>query len=202
MKTGIIYLMTTAVDGLIKIGQTGNFENRMNELERNGYRNVVGLKRAFAIRVQNYELKEQMLHSIFSKSQVGDSELFTIDIDLAKQLLSSLDGDIVYPHEDKNNLFIEATDSVEEKGLDVNRHHFKDIDFSSSLTNKMYHGTTSDNGVLLITEIDSGVEVPNNSKPSKKAIIGKAIEDLGGVTSKDETLYQRYKKLTKLVQAE
>ena len=199
MASGIIYIMKTAVDGLIKIGKTDNFEKRMCELERNGYHNVVGLKRAFAIKVQNYDQKEEMLHNIFSKSQVGNSELFTLDVDLAKQVLSSLEGDIIYPKENKQEIFIEATDSVEEKGLEISRHHFKDIDFSSSLTNKKYHGKTSESGVLAIIEVVSGIEVPNNSNPSKKAIIGRAIEDLGGSITKDETLYQRYRKLTKMV---
>lgn len=199
MANGIIYLMTTAVDGLIKIGKTDNFEKRMGELERNGYHNVAGLKRAFAIKVQNYDQKEEMLHNIFSKSQVGNSELFTLDVDLAIQVLSSLDGDIVYPKENKQEIFIEATDAVEEKGLEINRHHFKDIDFSSSLTNKQYYGKTNESGTLSIIEVVSGIEVPNNSNPSKKSIIGRAIEDLGGSITKDETLYQRYHKLTKMV---
>ena len=108
------------------------------------------MKRVFAIKVQNYSQKEEMLHNIFSKSQVGNSELFTLDVDLAKQVLSSLDGEIIYPREDKDEIFIEATDSVEEKGLEIKRHHFKDIDFSSSLTNKKYHGKTSESGVLII----------------------------------------------------
>lgn len=48
--------MTTVVPGLIKIGKTGinNFESRMYHLERNGYSNVVGLKRNFAIEVEDY----------------------------------------------------------------------------------------------------------------------------------------------------
>ena len=52
MAKGIIYVMTTVVPGLIKIGKTGtdNFENRMYQLERNGYFNVVGLKRKIAMR--------------------------------------------------------------------------------------------------------------------------------------------------------
>lgn len=43
MAKGIIYVMTTVVPGLIKIGKTGvdNFEARMYQLERNGYFNVV-----------------------------------------------------------------------------------------------------------------------------------------------------------------
>lgn len=42
MSKGIIYIMTTAVPGLIKIGKTGSqsFEERMSGLERHGYRNI------------------------------------------------------------------------------------------------------------------------------------------------------------------
>lgn len=46
MAKGIIYVMTTVVPGLVKIGKTGsgNYEQRMYNLEHNGYANVVGLK--------------------------------------------------------------------------------------------------------------------------------------------------------------
>jgi hypothetical protein len=63
MAKGIIYIMSTVVPGLIKIGKTGsdNFESRMYSLERNGYFNVVGLKRRFAIEVDDYDEKELLL---------------------------------------------------------------------------------------------------------------------------------------------
>lgn len=99
MAKGIIYVMTTVVPGLIKIGKTGvdNFEARMYQLERNGYFNVVGLKRKFAIEVEDYDAKEVLLDEIFSKSQVPNSELFALDADLVVQLLSSFEGTQVYP---------------------------------------------------------------------------------------------------------
>jgi hypothetical protein len=99
MKKGIIYIMTTAVSGLIKIGQTGikNFSERMRFLEANGYSNVSGLKRFFAIELDEYTDKEKLLKEIFSKHQVGDSELFALDYELVKQLLLSFDGKVVYP---------------------------------------------------------------------------------------------------------
>ena len=43
------------------------------------------------------------------------------------------------------------------------------------------------------------LEILNNSKPSKRAIIGQAIIDLGGETSNEETSYCRYHKLTKMI---
>ena len=60
MARGIIYCMTTIVPGLVKIGKTSidNYEKRMYSLERNGYVNVVGLKRRFAIEVDDYDEKE------------------------------------------------------------------------------------------------------------------------------------------------
>ena len=96
MSKGIIYVMSTVVPGLIKIGQTmtTNFENRMRNLEHNGYSNVTGLKRVFAIEVDDYIEKESLLHTIFEKSRVGDTELFSLDLNIAKQLLSSFEGTV------------------------------------------------------------------------------------------------------------
>lgn len=112
MARGIIYVMTTVVPGLIKIGKTGidNFESRMYQLERNGYFNVVGLKRKFAIEVDQYDEKEMLLDEIFSKSQVPNSELFALDADLVVQLLSSFEGRQVYPETTtKDDTFATAT---------------------------------------------------------------------------------------------
>lgn len=99
MAKGIIYIMETVVPGLIKIGKTGseNFEQRMYSLERNGYNNVVGLKRRFAVEVEDYDAKEALLDSLFDRSRLQNSELFALDIDMAIQLLSSFDGRQVYP---------------------------------------------------------------------------------------------------------
>ena len=97
--SGIIYIMTTAVSGLIKIGQTQleNFKVRMRFLESNGYYNVVGLKRYFAVKVDNYKDKEKLIIEIFGKHRVGESELFALDVELAKQLLSAFAGEPVFP---------------------------------------------------------------------------------------------------------
>lgn len=98
MAKGIIYVMETVVPGLVKIGKTGTgiFEGRMYSPERNGYFNVVGLKRRFAIEVEGYDEKEALFDEIFSKARVPNSELFALDIDLVIQLLASFDGEQVY----------------------------------------------------------------------------------------------------------
>ncbi len=114
MAKGILYCMTTVVSGLIKIGKCGTdkFESRMYNLERNGYSNVTGLKRHFAIEVDDYDEKETLLDDIFDKSRVPNTELFALDIDLVMQLLSSFDGKQIYPdpkNESKKEVFKKAT---------------------------------------------------------------------------------------------
>ena len=111
--------MTTAVSGLIKIGKTrtDQFENRMRQLESNGYSNVVALKRCFAIEVDDYDEKEILLHEIFSKSQVGDSELFALNKELVIRLLSSFEGSQIFPKQEKKDSF-EQAEIASKEGLE------------------------------------------------------------------------------------
>jgi hypothetical protein len=114
---GIVYIMTTVVDGLIKIGQTGsqNYQERMRNLESNGYYNVSGLKRFFAIELEEYTYKENLLKEIFNKHRVADSELFALDYDLVRQLLLSFEGKVIYPKDiDKEKEFDEVAKSREQ----------------------------------------------------------------------------------------
>ncbi len=69
MAKGIIYCMITIVPGLVKIGKTGseNFEQRMYNLKINGYVNVVGLKRRFAIEVEDYDEKEILIWYLYNR---------------------------------------------------------------------------------------------------------------------------------------
>ncbi len=115
---GIIYIMTTAVSGLIKIGQSGtnNYQERMRFLESNGYYNVSGLKRFFAIEIDDYQEKERLLHEIFSKQQIGDSELFALDYDLVRQLLLSFDGKVIYPKDVNKEKEFDEVSKAREQG--------------------------------------------------------------------------------------
>ena len=114
--------MRTVVPGLIKIGKTdvNNFKNRMYALERHGYANVTGLSREFAIELDDYDEKERLLHEIFSKSRVPNTELFALDVDLVKQLLSSFEGVQVYPEiETKEEVYNKSKDEFKSK-QDIN----------------------------------------------------------------------------------
>lgn len=113
MARGILYICSTVVDGIIKIGKTQHLEDRMRSLS-GGYNNVAGIKKEFAIEVNDYSEKEKLIQRVFKKSQVGDSELFALDIEIAKQLLSSFEGNIIYPKGvKKEDIFAEATEAVE-----------------------------------------------------------------------------------------
>lgn len=129
-KRGIIYVMRSAIPGLVKIGKCGTkqYEDRMRNLESNGYRNVTGLKRAFAIEVDNYDAKEILIHTIFAKSQVGNTELFAINVNLAIEFLSALDGEMKYHDPDfqtKDDVFTEAAEITNGKVIPDGEYTFE-----------------------------------------------------------------------------
>lgn len=99
MAKGVIYVMSTAVSGLIKIGktETKNFDSNMERFERNGYHNVGGLKRAFAIEVDAYEEKEKLLTALLRNHRIANSSLYANDLDQVIQLLSAFEGKQIYP---------------------------------------------------------------------------------------------------------
>lgn len=187
MSKGIIYLMSTAVPGLVKIGKTRSdcFESRMYNLEHDGYRNVTALKREFAIEVEDYDDKERMLHTIFEKSQLSDTELFALDKNIAIQLLSSFDGRVVFPkNESKEEIFEVATDNGTSKRIPDGKYTFKrrkksdnkTVNATAEIKNGVW--TLKRGSVLGITE-DVGV-----SKKAKEARLdlqmdanGKLLED-------------------------
>ena len=182
MAKGIIYIMTCVVPGLIKIGKTGslNFERRMYELEHNGYSNVTALKRSFAIEVDDYDEKEVMLHTIFAKSRVGDTELFAIDVNIATQLLSSFDGTVIYPKtESKSEIFVAAADNSSGKLIPDGIYYFqkkkKSDNRTVSATAKVISGQwTLLKGSVLGKNEDVGV-----SQRARTARAGLLIDDNG-----------------------
>ena len=120
MNEGIIYVMTTAVSGIIKIGITSEkqYFERMRFLEQNGYHNVNGFKKAFAIVVSDYKEKERLLQKVFSTCRIDESELFVLETDLAIELLMAFDGKIIYPEiKDKEKEFNVVAKTNEQNNL-------------------------------------------------------------------------------------
>lgn len=88
----------------------------MYNLENTGYANITGLKSEFAIEVDEYDDKEKLIHKIFEKSRVANTELFAIDVDIVKSLLSSFDGTEIFPEDKtKKAVFVEATEEMKLK---------------------------------------------------------------------------------------
>lgn len=108
MSKGYVYIMTSAVDGIIKIGNSDNWTRRcQNQLEDNGYKNMNGLKTYFVVECDDYLEIESIMHDIFRESRVIGSndrktELFAVDKDRAKRVLSRM-GKQVYPNTNITN---------------------------------------------------------------------------------------------------
>lgn len=146
--------MTTVVPGLIKIGKTdvNNFNNRMYGLERHGYANVTGLSREFAIELDDYDEKEKLLHEIFYKSRVPNTELFALDVDLVTHLLSSFEGRQVYPElETKEEVYNKSKNEFKSK-QDVNLIPDGTYTLNRSIRGygKVYAEMVVENGILTL----------------------------------------------------
>ena len=176
MGKGIIYIMTSVVPGLIKIGKTGsdNFDKRMQILENNGYSNVTGFKRVFAIEVDKYDEKEKMLHNIFEKSRVADTELFALDVNLVTELLSSFAGTIIFPKtETREEIFDTATENIKSKLIPNGRYKFEKKKKSDN--NKIVKATA---------EVKNG-----NWKLLKGSVLG--ISEDAGVSQKAKSIREK-----------
>ena len=187
-EKGILYVMTTAVEGLIKIGRTGSdtFEQRMYVLEHNGYCNVTGLKRQFAIEVNDYMAKESMIKKLFSRSRLADTELYSLDIQEVILLLSSFDGKQIYPqNETKEEIFKQAIDAAESSELPDGEYYLSSI-VTTINGKEVVSGTLRvENGILRLLKgavlaSASKITVNGYSKVRKEALKenNKLLEDI------------------------
>lgn len=215
VKKGCIYILTNpSFPKFVKIGYADDVYERLKQLNRSEC--IPYAFRLYAYYEVSSRLTDLKLHAMIDRlnpnlRSIEDfngkkrvREFYAMEAEEAYDILETIaqlngmEGNLhlVKPSKAEVNAEEEAAEIT---GISINRHHFKDCIFKSSLTGKTYKGTTSDSGVLSIIDMDTNLEVPNNSNPSKKSIVGGAIIDLGGITDKNETLYQRYRKLTKLL---
>lgn len=212
---GVIYILTNpSFPQYVKIGYADDVEQRLAQLNRSEC--IPFAFRLYAYYEVSNRLTDIKLHRMIDnlnpnlraiddfKGKQRIREFYAMDAQDAYNILETIAEMnglseklvLVEPSQHEQEEEKQASEIIK---LSWNRHHFKDIEFSSSLTGKRYLGTTSDDGTLCIIDFDIKKEVPNNSKPSKKAIVRKAIEDLGQETKKNDTLYQLYHKLTKII---
>ena len=209
---GVVYILTNlSFPDYVKIGYADNVEARVKQLN-----NSEAVPFAFHI-YATYDVTERLgdikfhnfldtinpeLRSIENNGdKVRKREFYHIkpeEIYSAFENVAELTGT-----KDRLHLYKETAEEINEKNeiilLSKNRHHFKNIEFHSSLTGKDYYSKTNEGGTLGIYEKDTNIEVPNNSNPSKRKILYSALEDYNGDLSGANTLYQIAHKLEKVV---
>ena len=213
MKTcGVIYILTNpSFPEYVKIGYADDVKARVKSL--NNSEAVPFSFHIYATFDVTERLTDKKLHNFIdtlnpelrSKEKIGNKirvrEFYHIkpeEIYSAFESMAEVNGTT-----DRLRLWKETEEEIEDKkeamSLAKNRHHFKNISFHSSLTNKDYYSKTNDDGTLGIYEKESNLEVPNNSTPSKRQILYSALEELGGDVSTGNTLYQLEHKLEKIL---
>ena len=211
-KCGVIYILTNpSFPEYVKIGYADDVEARVKQL--NNSEAVPFSFHIYATFDVMERLTDKKLHNFIdtlnpelrSKEKIGDKirvrEFYHIkpeEIYSAFESMAEVTGT-----SDRLHLWKETKEEIEEEkealSLSKNRHHFKNIQFHSSLTGKDYYSKTKEDGTLGIYEKENDVEVPNNSNPSKRQILYSALEDLGGDLSGSNTLYQLEHKLEKIL---
>lgn len=211
-KCGVIYILTNpSFPEYVKIGYANDVKERVKQL--NNSEAVPFSFHIYATFDVTERLTDKKLHNLIdtlnpelrSKEKIGDKirvrEFYHIkpeEIYSAFESMAEVNGT-----KDRLHLWKETIEEIEDKkealSLAKNRHHFKNIDFYSSLTGKNYYSKTNEDGTLGIYEKETNIEVPNNSNPSKRQILYSALEDLGGDVSRGTTLYQLEHKLEKIL---
>lgn len=212
---GKIYIFTNpSFPDYVKIGYSKNVENRLNQL--NNSEAVPFAFRLYATYEVETQSADKVLHKIIDKlnadlrsvdtinDKVRVREFYLITPEDAYELLEDIA--IISGTKERLHLYKPTKNEVQEeetakknRELAKNRHHFKDINFKSSLTNKTYYSKTKEDGTLGIYEEDTNNEVSNNSNPSKKQILLQAVKDLNGEVENNITLYQLQHRLEKLL---
>lgn len=214
-KKGVIYILTNpSFPEYVKIGYADDINKRLKSL--NSSSAVPFGFRAYAIYDVYHKLEDKKIHNIIdsinpelrSVDNINGKERKREFFQMTKEQAYSLFESIAEISGTKDRLHLikatkneikEEKEANEIRDILINRHHFKDIEFYSSLTNKNYYTKTSEQGTLSIFEQDTNLEIPNNSNPSKKQIVLQALKDLEENVDDGLTLYQLEHRLEKKV---
>ncbi len=212
-KGNYIYILTNpSFPEYVKIGYADDVEERVDRLNKTectpfGFRIYASYK--CSGRLQDFEIHDLIddlnpsLRSIdHINGKIRKREFYAMSPEDALKIfkriarINGLEKNIKIYDKTQEQKDDEKSAKTVEK-LALNRHHFKEVEFSCSLTGHHYKGQTNEDGVLEIVDLDSGEIVPNNANPSKKTILGVALEDLGLDIDGVDTTYQRYRLLQK-----
>ena len=214
-EKGVIYIVTNpSFPEYVKIGYADDVNERSDIL--NSSTAVPFAFRVYATYEVDHKLEDKKVHKIIDtinpelrsvenvNGKIRKREFFQMSKEQAYTLLeciAEISGtkDRLHLIKATENDIKEEKEANEIREMKLNRHHFKDIEFYSSLTNKYYYTKTSGQGTLSIFEKDTNIEVPNNSNPSKKQIVLQALKDLGENADDGLTLYQLEHRLEKKI---
>lgn len=212
---GVIYILTNpSFPEYVKIGYADDVESRVKILNSNP-----GLPYSFRI-YATYDVIERLedlkIHKIIDSlnptlrcqeeinGKARVREFFTMKPEEAYNIfeaMAEISGtkDRLHKWEASAKELAEEETAEEVREIKKNRHNFKEITFSSSLTGKTYDSKTNLDGSLGIYEHETGIEVVSFSNPSKKQIVRTALLDLGENGDNSKTLYQLMHLLEKAI---
>ncbi len=184
---GVIYILTNpSFPDYVKIGYADDVNKRLRELNRSEC--IPFAFRLYAYYEVPQRLTDKKLHELI--------DMINPDLRAIAQI-NGLEDNLHKVKPSEKDLEEEET-AEENRILATNRHHFKNIEFTSSLTGHTYRSSTNEKGTLSIFDVMVGEEVPNNANPSKREIVRAALSDL--TRSEEEgTLYQLIHRLEKMI---
>lgn len=211
---GVIYILTNpSFPDYVKIGYADDVNKRLKELNRSEC--IPFAFRLYAYYEVPQRLTDKKLHELIDMinpdlraieefdGKRRTREFYNMTSEKAYKILQAiaqingLEDNLHKVKPSEKDLEEEET-AEENRILATNRHHFKNIEFTSSLTGHTYRSSTNDKGTLSIFDVTVGEEVPNNANPSKREIVRAALSDL---TKNEEegTLYQLIHRLEKMI---
>ena len=211
---GVIYILTNpSFPDYVKIGYADDVNKRLKELNRSEC--IPFAFRLYAYYEVPQRLTDKKLHELIDMinpdlraieefdGKRRTREFYNMTSEKAYKILQTiaqingLENNLHKVKPSEKDLDEEET-AEENRILATNRHHFKNIEFRSSLTGHTYRSSTNEKGTLSIFDVTVGEEVPNNANPSKREIVRVALSDL---TKNEEegTLYQLIHRLEKLL---
>ncbi|HIU70260.1 MAG TPA: GIY-YIG nuclease family protein [Candidatus Enterosoma merdigallinarum] len=213
---GVIYILTNpSFPDYVKIGYADDVNKRLKELNRSEC--IPFAFRLYAYYEVPQRLTDKKLHELIDMinpdlraieefdGKRRTREFYNMTSEKAYKILQAIaqiNGleDNLHKVKPSEKDLEEEEAAEENRILATNRHHFKNIEFTGSLTGHTYRSSTNERGTLSIFDITTGEEVPNNANPSKREIVRVALNDL---TKNEEegTLYQLIHRLEKVIVA-
>lgn len=167
-KTGVIYILTNpSFPDYVKIGYADDVDRRLKELNRSEC--IPFAFRLYAYYEVSARLSDLKIHEMIDKLNPNLRSIEEFDGKTRKREFYAMSAEEAYSIletiatinnlKDSLHLVVPTQEQKDDekiakeiKELALNRHHLRDIEFHSSLTNKTYYTRTNDKGTLSVFE--------------------------------------------------